>query len=92
MFSKLVDKIKERKELRQIEKEAYEDEKPIAEAIVYADKVEKARQKGVDKANKVRSTDGSSMLDKIAKYNEKMNKGDEKTSTAPKKVDMFKFG
>lgn len=92
MFSKLVDKIKERKELKQIEKEAYEDEKPIAEAIVYADKVKKARQKGVDKANGEGSSNSSNLLDKIVKFNEKMNNEKQTTKENPKKIETFKFG
>lgn len=92
MFSKLRDKIEERKELKEVEKEAYEDEKPKVEAIVYANKVEKARQKGVDKANGSGSSNSSSMLEKIVEFNEKMNSKKQITKENPKKVEMFKFG
>ena len=92
MFSKLLDKIEEKKELKKIEKEAYENEKPKADAIAYAEKVNEARQQGLDKANRVKSSGSSSILEKIQNYNEKMNVGKEPSITGSKKVELFKLG
>lgn len=92
MFLKLLDKIEEKKELKKIEKEAYDNEKPKSDAIAYAEKVDKARQKGLDKANRVKSGGSSSMLENIKNYNEKMNDGKETSSKGSKKVELFKLG
>ena len=93
-LDKVVDKIEDRIELKAIEKEAYENEKPKVEAIDFLERVKEAKQKGVDKANKKKHLK-SPILDKIKDFNEKMenNKNGESNKTKTKeKVEFYKFG
>lgn len=93
-LDKVVDKIEDRIELKAIEKEAYENEKPKVEAIDFLERVKEAKQKGVDKANKKKHLK-SPILDKIKDFNEKMDKNKGTVSDEDKKkekIKLYKFG
>lgn len=81
-------KLDEHKELKQIEREAYQAEKCIVDADVINDKRVKAEQKGIDKANKKKSSGFGDRLDRAA---ERMKES--KQETKQKEVpSMIKFG
>ena len=78
----------EYKELKQIEREAYQKEKCVVDADVINDKRIKAEQKGIDKANKKKSGGFGDRIDRAA---ERMKES--KTKTQNEEVPMMiKFG
>ena len=81
-------KLDERKELKQIEHDAYQAEKCIVDADSINEKRIEAEQKGIDKANKKKSSGFGDRLDRAA---ERMKES--KTETKQKEMpSMIKFG
>lgn len=76
----------EYKELKEIEREAYQKEKCVVDADAINEKRINAEQKGIDKAHKTKSSGFSNRLDRAA---ERMTESKPQNEEVP---SMIKFG